>query len=148
RARHVGKQRTADHRTRPTHVLPPRPSDHVAAVSADSGTRLGGALEVGDPPAHENGIAPPDRDVGGIPAEEKLRSFPRKRESSAEGWVPATGSPRRERRGAPLAGTSGRVPGNTRHYPTHKGLGAARAMRYYLEPRTIRDQARRLGMRR
>src|SRR5262249_27139792 len=48
----------------------------------------------------------------------KLRSFPRKRESRAHkrvharlrramGWVPATGSPRRERRGVPLAGTSG-----------------------------------------
>ncbi len=43
----------------------------------------------------------------------KLRSFPRKRESRAKGWVPATGSPRRERRGVPLAGTSEKK----RHYP-------------------------------
>ena len=34
----------------------------------------------------------------------KLRSFPRKRESRPRTWVPATGSPRRERRGVPLAG--------------------------------------------
>src|SRR5262249_5413796 len=39
-----------------------------------------------------------------------FRSFPRKRESRGRGpqpWVPATGTPRRERRGVPLAGTSG-----------------------------------------
>src|SRR6516225_11041906 len=41
-----------------------------------------------------------------------LRSFPRKRESRTAlskfvNWVPAPGSPRRERRGVPLAGTSG-----------------------------------------
>src|SRR5262249_15062996 len=34
-------------------------------------------------------------------------SFPRKRESRAKDWVPATGTPRRERRGVPLAGTNG-----------------------------------------
>src|SRR5262249_8134145 len=64
RARHVGDERAADHRTRATHVLPPRPSDPLAAVAADSCTRLGGALEVGDPPAHENCVAPADGDVG------------------------------------------------------------------------------------
>src|SRR6516165_2827283 len=41
-----------------------------------------------------------------------VRSFPRKRESRIACsefviWVPATGSPRRERRGVPLAGTNG-----------------------------------------
>src|SRR5262249_16631033 len=43
-----------------------------------------------------------------------LRSFPRKRESRGRArfviWVPATGSPRRKRRGVPLAGTSGPFP--------------------------------------
>src|SRR3984893_15513767 len=37
----------------------------------------------------------------------KLRSFPCKRESRVNDWVPATGSPRRERRGVPLAATRG-----------------------------------------
>src|SRR5262249_49850813 len=45
-----------------THVLSPRPSDHLAAASADGGARLGGTLEMGDPPAHENGAAPADGD--------------------------------------------------------------------------------------
>src|SRR5262249_58283527 len=72
----VGDERTADHRTRATHVLPPRPSDHLAAVAADSGTRLGGALEVGDPPAHENGVAPADRDVGDFPSRGKTPFIP------------------------------------------------------------------------
>src|SRR5262249_17403713 len=35
----------------------------------------------------------------------KLRSFPRKREPRPRTWAPATGSPPRERRGVPLAGT-------------------------------------------
>src|SRR5262249_44961660 len=47
---------------RATRVLPPRASDHVAAVAADSRAWLGGTLEMGDPAAHENGIAPADGD--------------------------------------------------------------------------------------
>src|SRR6266487_2174652 len=38
----------------------------------------------------------------------KFRSFPRKRAYRSKIWVPATGSPRREHRGVPLAGTSAR----------------------------------------
>src|SRR2546430_11088746 len=38
----------------------------------------------------------------------KFRSFPRKRAYRSKIWVPAMGSPRRERRGVPLAGTSAR----------------------------------------
>src|SRR5262249_19687994 len=80
RAHHLGEERAADHRTRATRVLPPRPSDHVAAVAADSRARLGGTLEMGDPAAHENGIAPADGDLGDVPNTadrgENLRSFP------------------------------------------------------------------------
>src|SRR5262249_32201196 len=76
RARHVGEERAADHRTRATHVLPPRPSDHMAAVAADSGTRLGGALEVADPPAHANGVAPADSDLGDFPSRGKTPFIP------------------------------------------------------------------------
>jgi hypothetical protein len=45
-------------------------------------------------------------DTRGRVAAAVLRSFPRKRESSESG-SPPRGSPRRERRGVPLAGTSG-----------------------------------------
>src|SRR5262249_31767037 len=45
--------------------------------------------------------------LGFYPGRTKLRPFPPKPESRGQGWGPATGSPPRERRGVPLAGTSG-----------------------------------------
>src|SRR5262245_18574492 len=63
----------------------------------------------------------------------KLRSFPRKRESRPRTWVPATGSPRRERRGVPLAGTRREgwflpLPGNQNTHSSVVVYSAARTL--------------------
>src|SRR5215831_9980557 len=63
----------------------------------------------------------------------KLRSFPRKRESRPKTWVPATGSPRRERRGVPLAGTGREgwflpLPGNQNTHSSVVVYSAARTL--------------------
>src|SRR5262249_9598984 len=171
RARHVGAERAADHRTRATRVLPPRPSDHVAAVAADSRARLGGTLEVGDPAAHENGIAPPHGDVGNVPSRGKTPFIPapafagvnssgnprlRVPGERSETWDPETQS---AALGPRFRGDERKSTGHLTYNPqSAEGLGAARAMRYHLGQRTIRTNdttmvatspARgRLGMRR
>ena len=43
RARRLGKERAADHRTRAADFLPARAADHLAAAAADNRARLGGA---------------------------------------------------------------------------------------------------------
>src|SRR5262245_11720730 len=78
----------------------------------------------------------------------KPRSFPRKRESRPRTWVPATGSPRRERRGVPLAGTRREgwflpLPGNQNTHSSVVVYSAARTLAskpYGLRASLPRDQ--------